>query len=76
MTMRAKQNVKKTCQHIFAKLSSRLHESSILTICWGQTGARKRLLQELSERQGDGMVSRGGAKVTLRFAKIRQDEPR
>ena len=27
-------NVKKTCQHIFAKLSSRLHESSILTIFW------------------------------------------
>ena len=37
---------------------------------WPFWGARKWPLQEHSERQGDGMVSRGGAKVTPRFAKM------
>ena len=36
---------------------------------WGQTGARKWLLQELSERQGDGMESQGDTKMRQDFAK-------
>ena len=66
---RPKKRWKNRCQQIIAKLSSRLHESSILTICWGQTGARKWLLQELSERQGDGMESQGDTKMRQDFAK-------
>ena len=36
---------------------------------WGQNRAPTWLLQELSERQGDGMVSRGDAKDETRFHK-------
>ena len=63
---------KNRCQQIIAKLSSRLHESSILTIFWCSKMTPPRALWTLRWRHGEPRWRQGEP----RFAKMSQDEPR